>query len=142
MRKKNQVRIARVTAVTVEIGHALQSLHFSNFRPAATEWEPRLNAYYQGDSIDLCFDLAGIEQEQIEIVIEPNRVTIRGSRSVPRPPSDAQSDVRRQILLMEIESGAFTRTVDLPHRIDPEQSVARQESGFLWLNLKLDINAS
>ena len=130
------VKIMRFAAAAGRIATELRSMHFANFRPVATGWQPAMNVYARRGSVDLCFDLAGVGEEEIEITIEAQRVTVRGCRQIPRQ-AMATAGTVGQILLMEIESGAFMRVVDLPRPIDPSSSVARQDSGFLWLHLSL-----
>ena len=92
---------------------------------------------YLDGSLRNSFDLAGVREDEVEIVIECRRVTVRGSRPIPRRESSVPAGAASQILLMEIENGSFVRVVDLPRPIDPRSSVARQDSGFLWLHLSL-----
>lgn len=127
----------RFAAAAGRVATELRSMHFANFRPVATGWQPAMNVYAQRGSVDLCFDLAGVREDEVEIVIECRRVTVRGSRPIPRRESSAPAGAASQILLMEIENGSFVRVVDLPRLIDPCSSVARQDSGFLWLHLSL-----
>lgn len=112
-------------------------LHFANFRPLAADWRPAINVYTHRGSIDVCFDLAGVRGEDSEVTIEVHRVTTRGGRPIPRQIGDSATGGASQILHVEIENGPMTRAVELPRAIDPASTSARQESGLLWLHLKL-----
>ena len=83
----------------------LTRLQFSRFAPQA--WEPAINAYRCETCIRICVDLAGVDRSQIDLIVEPQRVSIRGSRELPEPSHDEGRAVR--LLAMEIYYGPFER---------------------------------
>ncbi len=94
-----------------------------------------MNAYRCEGCIRICFDLAGVDREHIDLRIEPNRVLIKGIRKTPEP---ASSEGRpQQILAMEIDNGPFARELSLPAEVIPEQVTAEQRDGLLWVKLPL-----
>ena len=98
-------------------------------------WRPAMNAYRCEGCIRVCFDLAGVDREHIDLRIEPNRVLIKGIRKTPEP---ASSEGRpQQILAIEIDNGPFARELRLPAEVIPEQVTAEQRDGLLWVKLPL-----
>jgi HSP20 family protein len=115
-----------------QIAFELTRFRFSQFaRPEG--WQPAVNAYRCDCSIQVCFDLAGVERADIELRVEPRRLLLRGARPAPEP-SEPQP---RQILAMEIDSGPFVRELLLPAEIRPDDVTAEQRNGLLWINLPL-----
>ncbi len=89
---------------------------------------PAVNVYAGRDGIAVVAELPGVEPGDVEVHAHRDTLTIRGTR---RPAGgDAQAHHRR-----ERRSGAFTRTIQLPHRVDPERVEARLEDGVLRLSL-------
>src|SRR5213596_3483718 len=110
--------------LTSELSH----LQFSRFAPHA--WEPAINAYRCEKSIRICVDLAFID-----LIVEPRRVVIRGTRELPEPTDDEGCAL--QLLAMEIDYGPFRREVPLPAQVESEHAKAERRSGLLWISLPL-----
>jgi HSP20 family protein len=89
---------------------------------------PAVNVYAGRDGVAVVAELPGVEPGDLEVHAHRDTLTIRGSR---RPPTeDAQAYHRR-----ERRGGAFTRTVQLPYRVDPDRVEAQLENGVLRLSL-------
>jgi HSP20 family protein len=89
---------------------------------------PAVNVHAGRDGLAVVAELPGVEAADLEVHAHRDTLTIRGAR---RPPSeDGQAYHRR-----ERRSGAFTRTLQLPYRVDPERVEARLEDGVLRLSL-------
>ena len=89
---------------------------------------PAVNVYAGRDGIAVVAELPGVEAGDLEVHAHQDTLTIRGTR---RPASgDGQAYHRR-----ERRSGAFTRTLQLPYRVDPGRVEARLEDGVLRLSL-------
>src|SRR5438034_11314530 len=67
----------------------------SQFPFAPHTWEPAINAYHCEKCVRICVDLAGVEQSQIDLTVEPQRVLIRGSRELPEPTHAEGRDRKR-----------------------------------------------
>lgn len=89
-----------------------------------------MNAFRCERGIKICVDLAGIDQSEIELEIEPRRIGIRGYRQAPEP---SQEEELIQILAMEIDHGRFERELLLPLLVDVDQVAVEQRNGFLWI---------
>lgn len=117
-----------------DIGYHVARFRFH--RPVPT-WQPAINAYRCHKCIRICVDLAGVDRSAIELRVESNRLTVRGTREVAEPAEGKKRHAVVQILMMEIDYGAFERIVELPDEIDVRKAHADQENGLLWIHLPL-----
>jgi HSP20 family protein len=97
-------------------------------RIAAAGGFPAVNLYAGHDGVALVAELPGVDKEDLEIQAHRDTLTLRGRRR--SPVDDAQAFHRR-----ERGSGSFTRTIQLPYRVDPERIGAHLENGVLRLSL-------
>ena len=97
------------------------------FTPAAASF-PAVNLYAGRDGIAVSAELPGVAKDELEIHAHRDTLTLRGTR---RPAAEDEAAFRR-----ERRSGAFTRTIQLPFRVDPERIEARLENGLLQLSLQ------
>jgi len=98
------------------------------FTPAATGF-PAVNLYAGRDGIALLAELPGVAKDELEVHAHRDTLTLRGTR---RPAAEDEAAYHRR----ERRSGAFTRTIQLPFRVDPERIEARLENGVLRLSLQ------
>lgn len=109
-------------------------------------WTPNVNLYETEHDYLVCVDLAGVDKEKIDITVHEQRLVLRGARMVPQCPSaqdgapDGEPDQSRdhtrvRVHLMEIDHGAFSREVELPHDVHTERITARYIDGLLWIDL-------
>jgi HSP20 family protein len=90
---------------------------------------PAVNVYAGRDGIAVVAELPGVEPGDLEVHARQDTLTIAGTR---RPAAeDAQAYHRR-----ERRGGAFSRTVQLPFRVDPDRVEAQLENGVLRLSLQ------
>jgi HSP20 family protein len=116
-----------------DISYQLARFRFA--RPVPT-WQPAVNAYRCDDCMRICVDLAGVARSDIELTVEPKRITLRGTRDVPEP-ADVKKRGSLQMLIMEIDYGSFERSLELPQEIDVSKAHAEQENGLLWIHLPI-----
>jgi HSP20 family protein len=133
MQKNFQIMIARVGSVAYE----LQRLHFAGFQTSADAWQPAINAYLCNDELVVCLDLAGVSRDDVTIQVDERRLVIRGHRLSPEQFLRESQSKCRQILAMEIEHGPFSRVLNLPIDIDPDQVRAEHRQGLLWIQLPI-----
>jgi HSP20 family protein len=98
------------------------------FTPAAASF-PAVNLYAGRDGIAISAELPGVAKDELEIHAHRDTLTLRGTR---RPAAEDEAAFHRR----ERRSGAFTRTIQLPFRVDPERIEARLENGVLQLSLQ------
>jgi HSP20 family protein len=105
-------------------------------------WTPSVNLYETQEAYQVCADLAGVDKDKINLVVQSNRLLISGSRPAPRHAvshtaggEPAQSPGRTRVHLMEIDHGAFCREVELPDDVDNERISAEHRNGMLWIEI-------
>jgi HSP20 family protein len=81
-------------------------------------------------SVIVIADLAGIDADDIEVLISGRDLTISGERRRPRPDGGRYEQ-------MEIDYGPFRRTVALPEDVDADRAEARYERGLVVITLPL-----
>jgi HSP20 family protein len=116
-----------------DIHHQLARFRFSHPIPV---WQPAINAYRCEDCIRVCLELAGVGRADIELAVEPYRITVRGIREVPEP-ADKKEAGGPRVLVMEIDYGTFERTIEFQQEIDVQKARAEHENGLLWIHLPL-----
>ena len=89
---------------------------------------PAVNLYAGRDGIAVVAELPGIEKEDLEVQVHQDTLTLRGVR---RPGAEEPDAYHRR----ERRSGSFTRSIQLPYRIDPDRIEAHLENGVLRLSL-------
>ena len=95
-------------------------------------WSPSLNVYEDGSGFHIVVDLAGVRANDVELVIEEERLRISGVRDVPEA-GDLNGGIK--LHLMEIDHGRFCRTLELPPGADPDGIEANYRCGLLWIRL-------
>ena len=73
-------------------------------------------------------ELPGVEREDLEVQVHHDTLALHGTR---RPAAEREEAYHRR----ERRGGAFTRTIQLPYRVDPERVEAQLENGVLRLSL-------
>ena len=97
---------------------------------APGRWVPLVDIY-ETDSRDLVItaELPDVAREEIEVTVEHDTLTLRGTRKVP-------SDVREeQFRRVERCYGAFTRSFTLPKTVDASKVSAEHKNGVLTVRL-------
>ena len=113
---------------------------FFNFCPSET-WTPNVNLYESDTAYIVCVDLAGVDKEKIHVVVEHQKLTLRGARLVPTfPEIDGQPPAgehhpKLRVHVMEIDHGPFCREVELPADVDRDRIEAAHRNGLLWIEL-------
>ncbi len=92
-------------------------------------WKPQCDVYECPDHFTVLMDLAGVDEEQVEILLRGRVLVIRGRRHPLRP-----AEIKKTYLL-EINYGEFERTFELPEEIDDDATRAVYRRGFLEIHL-------
>lgn len=92
-------------------------------------WQPGVDVYETADAVVALVDLAGVPQEDIDLVVGRNSLTVRGERKTSEPRGD------RTYSCMEIPFGPFERTVQFGASVDPDRAVASYSAGFLEVHM-------
>ncbi len=80
-----------------------------------------------------------MDKQKIDVHVEPGRLTIRGEREAPQPPTDepAGRSSAVRIVMMEIDHGPFCRQITLPEQADLARVESRYDRGMLWVHIPL-----
>jgi HSP20 family protein len=93
-------------------------------RPAAMP----MDAYRDGDTFYVHFDLPGVSADSIDLTVEQNVLTVRAERK-PAQPGGAE------MLAAERPAGVFTRQVFLGDTLDADNIAADYSAGVLTLSI-------
>lgn len=93
-------------------------------------WNPQMDIYETAEAYIIIADLAGLNPDEIELVVDQNGLKISGCRNQP------SSSVQMLVHQMEIDYGVFDRTFRLPSPIIPEKASATSDQGLLKIVLK------
>ncbi len=91
---------------------------------------PLFNVWSGQDGLVVRSELPGVSPDNINITVEGQDLTIKGSLK-PHETKDRERFIRR-----ERKHGDFSRKVKLPYRVDPEQTEAQFRNGVLTVTLK------
>jgi HSP20 family protein len=88
-----------------------------------------LNLGTSPDGAIVAAEVPGVKPEELDITIQRDIVTLRGSRT-PEPTNDSAA-----ILRQERMHGNFARSIFLPFPADADKALAKFEHGVLTLTL-------
>jgi HSP20 family protein len=95
-------------------------------------YRPQADCFRTDDppALHVIVELPGVDPASVEVVVAGRALTISGDRTRPRVEG-------AHYLAMEIEYGAFRRTVELGVEIDPTNVTATYDKGMLKVTLPL-----
>src|SRR5882724_13181605 len=92
-------------------------------------WSPSVDIYENKDQIVLEAELPGMKQEDFDLTIENNVITLRGERRFEK--TDDADNYHR----VERSYGSFTRSFTLPQTVSSEGATAEYQNGVLRVTL-------
>ena len=92
-------------------------------------WAPSVDIYENKDQIVLEAELPGMKQEDFDLSIENNVITLRGERKFEK--TDETDNYHR----VERSYGSFTRSFTLPQTVSAEGATAEYNNGVLRVML-------
>jgi HSP20 family protein len=96
---------------------------------AQRRWIPAMDLLETDDDLVLRADLPGLSEDDVNIEVEDNVLTITGERK-------AEHEERKEgYYRVERASGSFTRSLTLPEGIDPEKVRANFDRGVLEVRI-------
>ena len=104
-------------------GEPLASVQ-SGVRFAQTFWRPPADVCESESTIVVTVDLAGIDQDDLDVVLFEDALIVEGSRRLPSDPGVVYH-------LAEIRQGPFRLELRLPASVDQERVNARYDQGLL-----------
>ena len=94
-----------------------------------TGFAPLVDVYEDEHNVTLKIEVPGIDQNEIDVRIENNTLTVTGERKLEK--EEKQENFRR----VERQYGSFSRSFTLPSSVDPAQVSAHYDQGVLKINL-------
>ena len=92
-------------------------------------WNPSVDIYENKDQIVLEAELPGMKQDDFELTVENNVITLRGERQFEKK---EESDNYHRV---ERSYGSFTRSFTLPQTVSAEGATAEYSNGVLRVTL-------
>jgi HSP20 family protein len=96
----------------------------------AAAFAPAVDVYENGEKVVLKLDVPGIKEEDLDIRVENQTLTVRGERKFEK--EEKEENFHR----IERRYGSFYRSFSLPTTVDTENVQASYEAGVLKLELK------
>jgi HSP20 family protein len=90
-------------------------------------WQPPTDLYEKPDAYVIQVEIAGMQDGEFQVTLEGRAVVVSGTRLVPNK--------AHAYYQMEIPSGEFITTVELPGAVDHENVEAEYSDGFLTIIL-------
>lgn len=97
---------------------------------SATASHPPINLYTRDDAALVTSEIPGLAPGDIELTVRDDVLTLSGSMA--RDDDEEGVGWHRR----ERRRARFTRTIELPFRVDPERTEARFEDGVLEIELQ------
>jgi HSP20 family protein len=96
---------------------------------------PKVNITQVDTLVSVTAELPGVELKNVELLIEDDRLTIKGDKKVENEENGAEKH------LYECSYGAFSRTIQLPFSVDPKTVEAVFKNGVLSVSIPVPANA-
>lgn len=109
-----------------ELDRLTQQVFGSNGTLARPSVMP-MDAWRDGDTFQVEFDLPGVNPDSIDLDVERNVVTVKAER----PPRESDAE----LIAAERPRGVFSRQLILGDNLDTEHIAANYDSGVLTLNI-------
>ena len=97
---------------------------------STSDWLPAVNVEETAEELVLTAELPGMNENDIDIELENNVLTIRGEKSTTRTEGED-----RRYHLWERSYGSFQRSFTLPRTVQPEEITADFEHGVLVVHM-------
>lgn len=102
-------------------------LHAVSWQVRSNVWSPPTDEYETETAYVVRVEIAGMREEDFEVLLENDSLLISGSRS--------DFPDRRAYQQMEIRFGKFATSVNIPGPVDVDQAHAEYKDGFLTVVL-------
>jgi HSP20 family protein len=95
-----------------------------------TEWAPAIDVVTKDGDLVVRAELPGVKQEDVDITLQDNVLTISGERKAE------QEEERGGYYVRERRYGSFSRSLTLPEGVDESKIHARYENGVLEVTVE------
>jgi len=122
-------------ALTRRMEQAFEPLTAGWSGPALEPWSggavafPTTDVYEDREEITIRAEVPGMEQKDVEVLLEDSTLTLRGERKLHR------EDRKENYLRVESASGSFSRSFSLPSTIDRDKIRAEMKNGVLEVHI-------
>ncbi len=96
-----------------------------------TEWAPAIDVLIKDSDLVIRAELPGVKQEDVEITLHNNVLTISGERK-----AEQEEEERGGYYVRERRYGSFSRSLTLPEGLDESKIHARYENGVLEVSVE------
>ncbi len=97
---------------------------------SAAEFSPRVDIHDLKKVIEVTAELPGLEEKDIHVVLNDDRLTIKGEKKVEKECGDSER------YCVERSYGSFTRNIPLPSSVMPDKCEAIFKNGVLKVTLQ------
>jgi HSP20 family protein len=95
-----------------------------------TEWAPAIDVVTEDGDLVIRAELPGVKQEDVDITLHNNVLTISGERKAE------QEEERGGYYVRERRYGSFSRSLTVPEGVDESKIHARYENGVLEVTVE------
>jgi HSP20 family protein len=103
---------------------------------ARNRWAPSLDVSQTDCTVTVHAELPGVDPKEIDLTVTGDKLTIAGEKK------ETVEKTSQDVFHRETRYGSFSRTVQLPSSVDPQQVSAEYVNGVLTVSLKKTPNAT
>src|SRR5262249_53869207 len=96
--------------------------------PSARTWYPAMDLVDENDKLVLHVEVPGLDAKDVQVSLQDDVITVRGERK-------SETERKGKVLKREQLYGAFTRTVELPYRVQSDKVKAQYKNGVMIITL-------
>jgi HSP20 family protein len=127
--------IREVSTLQDRVNTLFQDFAGDNGTVTAASFAPAVDVYENGEKVVLKLDIPGIKEEDLDIRVENQTLSVRGERKFDS--EEREENFHR----IERRYGSFFRSFSLPTTVDTENVQANYNAGVLKLELKKKASA-
>jgi HSP20 family protein len=136
--KTRTLRLRLIEGQIGEVAYQLTKVHFAQFQESGPEWRPQVNVFQCASCFRVCVELAGLDDDTVEVDVGLGKLRISGYREAPEPllqheSTNPPTPKPVRVITMEIDHGRFQRDVDIPDGYDYRNVTTEWENGLLWI---------
>ena len=127
--------IREVASLQDRVNSLFQDFAGDNGTVTAAAFAPAVDVFENGEKVVLKLDIPGIKEEDLDIRVENQTLSVRGERKFES--EEKEENFHR----IERRYGSFFRSFSLPTTVDIENVAATYDAGVLKLELKKKASA-
>ena len=103
----------------------------NRWQSPSASYVPQIESAVRENTLYVKADLPGIDPKEVEVMVEGNRLTLRGQRKAEHEGSE------NGYLHREVQYGSFVRSFTIPEGVKAEDIHAKYHNGVLELSIPL-----